>query len=98
MMEPLWDVILAGFSMFATLALSVLGYFVRQVVRNMENVGRAITQLDKDVGSYKLHVSEHYATKTDLTESRREMKESLDRLHYRIDEVGRDIKTLMAEK
>ncbi len=45
----------------------------------------------------RTYLSENYPTKNDLNTARIEMKDSVDRLHTRIDETGGDIKTILQQ-
>lgn len=84
----------------------VLVWLIGAVVGLLTWIGRGmsseIRRLDKEaddcklnLANFKTHVSETHPTKNDLNAARLETKESVDRLHGRIDEVASDIKTLL---
>jgi len=47
------------------------------------------------LAEYKLHVSENHPTKNDLNAARLETKDSVDRVHQRLDGMSTDIKTIL---
>lgn len=76
----------------------IVGVFA-WIGKNMHSDIKTLKEKDKDckleLSEFKLHVSENHPTKSDLNAARMETKESVDRVHGRLDDVATDVKTIL---
>lgn len=73
-----------------TAGLGGAGWIVAKIITDIREIDRAHAAL-------ALKVSENYATKSDLNSARGETKDSLDRLHLRIDDLADNVDNKMTD-
>lgn len=75
--------------------LAVFGWMGKGMYAELKKLREDDNQHRTDIASLRLHISENYPTKSDLNAARIETKDSVDRLHHRLDGVAEDIKTIL---
>lgn len=90
------------FKALATGFMGVVAWFIRVLIGDMrelksQNSDHKIKHVEQGVklADLRLHVSENYATKTDLNAARIELNDTVKRLHARIDDLPADIINLI---
>ena len=87
---------------FVTLCIAVIGYFLRRLIDDMRDLQIQGTKCEvkyeeqkTSVANIRTHISENYATKTDLNASRLETSESLKRVYEKLDALPQIILNLI---
>jgi len=78
------------------LICGVFGWIGRGMYSDIRNLQKSDADCKLDLANFKTHVSESHPTKNDLNAARMETKDSVDRLHSRLDSVATDIKTILS--
>lgn len=86
------------FKAFAAACMAVIGYFTKCLVDDVRVIERDAAETKLENQKLRTHVSENYATKTDMHTSRLEYKDELKRLHERLDHLPRDIIQLIRKE
>ena len=83
-----WEYILNG---ALTLLLSIVGFFTKRVIQDVDKMKQAHSDCKLDLANSKLDLANF---KTEVSDNYVKQN-TLERLHDRIDEVQRDIKTIL---
>ncbi len=86
------------FKAFATLCMAIIGYFTKAVVDDVREIKKENADCRLNHANLRTHISENYATKSDLNSTRLETNDSLKRLHDRIDQLPKDIIQLLRKE
>ena len=87
--------ILTGIAAGAT-GISV--FLMKHIFHKHDELFKDFNSLDKSHNEHKLHVSENYAKKHDVLLIREETRQTLERIHVRLDELPKTIIALMESK
>ena len=94
------NIMMAAFGLFITGCIGIISYFIRRMIEKMDTLEAESTQCtlkhaqqETKIESLRRHISETYATKTDMSASRSEWVAALQRVHDRLDDIFKQIST-----
>lgn len=90
--ENKWAVFLLG------IAVSIIGYFTKGVIKKVSDLSDDAKECSLNHERLRTHLSENYAKKIDVNDGNRQIAETVRRLHERLDQMPKDIVTLLRKE
>jgi len=75
--------------------MTVLGYFGMRIVKQVDNNDVKVSLVQKNVNEVQKNLDEHKLESFKTFAANKDVKESFERLHDRLDVVSEDIKSLL---
>lgn len=95
MESELWTIAKETIGGLLALAVAVGSWLWCRVVSDVRDLEDDMHASKLDLSEFKLHVAENHPTKNDIVAEANQNRETLSRLHDRIDVVSEDVKTLI---
>lgn len=95
MEDELWAISKSIIGGLLAVAVATCGWLWSRIVTDLKGLEGDMHASKLDLSQFKLHVAENHPTKNDIMAEATQTRETLSRLHDRIDVMSEDVKTLI---
>lgn len=93
--DELWGLAKWIMGGFITIGVAVGGWLWRQAIADIKDLEDNVNAHALNTEKFKTHVAETYSTKSDLVNVHQQLRDTMSRVHERIDSVDEGVKTLI---